>query len=437
MRKNHLLKILKLASSSMDDRNEGWCSIGPAVISSVESGEPVGGAKILQIIESLNKKVEEGPSKEETDQLIKDLKNMSPDELKEMKEIISSGGNTSPEEIRKEESLFSKKLEFNDTLFKVASLYAGNDFAKDVMLSWSEYSRNNIIKISSYRDNNFNYNLNNFYRFIDDKNFEKYVTKRKHIVKEALELHSPKAVLFDTIKDFKLFAKHPFIALGRFISILGLIMDIISAAEEAYNLIMESKEVLESYTDILTDGSSELSTDNMGEALKTVFDSDYLIEKANKFKNEPEKMLRLVDFVKIVSQIRASLIRFFGSLLNACTFLIDAAGPIGVAADIAASVGIWVGQENAVVSYAGEGLSIVLNKIKEIAQEQIEINCGDTKSEVTKKEDKKPITDNELHNKAIEDIFSTGKDSVPPPNNSMPEDSDESDYIILKEKSDK
>lgn len=124
MRKQALIKILKTASSLDDEKNKDWCSLGPTIIMAIESGGPVGSAKINQAIESLNKKMKDGPSKEEINDLVDELSDMSPEELESIQEVISSGSNP----IIKEES-----LDFNQSLFKVAELYGGYNFAQDVI----------------------------------------------------------------------------------------------------------------------------------------------------------------------------------------------------------------------------------------------------------------------------------------------------------------
>lgn len=427
MRKQALIKILKTASSLVEERNEDWCSIGPAIITSIESGGPVGSAKINQAIESLNQKMKDGPSKKEIDDMVKNLSSMSPEDLKSIEEVISSETN----QMIKQES-----FDFNKSLFKVAELYGGSNFARDVTSAWLEYSEKNIIKISSFKNKNFHHQLDSFKRFADDERFGSYLVRRKFIVKEAI-ISNPSEVFSETFSDIKNVVKRPFPAFIRFLHIIGLIMDIYSIIVEVNNLIIASKEVFNNYKDILAGESTDSISENLAETFKSLFDSEHLIEKAKKFKNQPDKILRLVDFTKLISKIRASIIRVIGSYLNALTFFIDIGsmfgGPvgavIGVLLDISVSIGIYSAQESAVVSFAAEGPSTALNKIKKMSKEQIRINCEDVSESLEVKNKKVSVQDLP---KEVDDIFFNNGPTTPSP--SIEESENQNDYLILKEK---
>lgn len=427
MRKQALIKILKTASSLAEERNEDWCSIGPAIITSIESGGPVGSAKINQAIESLNQKMKDGPSKKEIDDMVKDLSSMSPEELKSIEEIVSS----ETRQMIKQES-----FDFDKSLFKVAELYGGYNFARDVTSTWLEYSEKNIIKISSFKRKNFHHQLHSFKRFADDESFGLYLIRRKFIVKEAI-ISNPSEVFSETFGDIKNIVKRPFPAFIRFLHIIGFVMDIYSILVEANNLIVASKEVFNNYKDILAGESTDSLSENLVETFKSLFDSEYLVQKAEKFKNQPDKILRLVDFTKLISKIRASIIRVIGSYLNALTFFLDIGsmlgGPIGavigVLLDMSVSIGIYSAQESAVVSFAAEGPSTALNKIKKMSKEQIRINCEDVAESL--EVEKKKVSNQDLA-KEIDDIFSNKSPATPSP--SVEDGENQNDYLILKEK---
>lgn len=216
-------------------------------------------------------------------------------------------------------------------------------------------------------------------------------------------------------------------------------MDIYSIFTEVNNLIIASKEVFNNYKDILAGDSTDSISDNIVETFKNLFDSEHLVKKAEKLKSQPDKILRLVDLTKLVSKIRASIIRVIGSFINALTFFIDIGsmfgGPIGavigVLLDLSVSIGIYALQENAVVSLAAEGPSTALNKIKKITKEQIKINCEDEAESLGEKEETEKISHEELQ-REVDNIFSDKESAAP--SEIIIDDEDRGDYLILKQK---